>query len=127
MTAPTTTRAVSLIADLEHRARYMRQPEVAGFRIGDLAEDIACEIDRAVAMLSAAPAGAGWQDISTAPKDVDILLSDGTHVSQGGWVTDLDHGADYEGQLGAAGWWHLDGDTPTHWMPLPQPPGDSKP
>ena len=68
----------------------------------------------------------GWQPIATAPKDHDgLLLTDGNQVSQGGWVSQLDQGADYEGQSGAPspGWWSVDGiEKPTHWMPLPAPP-----
>jgi hypothetical protein len=69
---------------------------------------------------------AGWQPISSAPKDgEDVLLTDGTVVTFGGWISDVDQGADYEGQCGLAGWWSLrsdDGFEPTHWMPLPAPP-----
>ena len=63
-----------------------------------------------------------WQPINTAPKGGStILLSRGAQVTVGGWITDIDHGADYEGQLNCAGWWLLEGDwTPTHWMPLPE-------
>lgn len=68
-----------------------------------------------------------WQTIETAPKDgTHIMLSDGERVSLGGWITDIDQGAEYEGQIGMASWWSVDlgpnGDCPTHWMPLPPPP-----
>lgn len=68
-----------------------------------------------------------WQPIETAPKDGrNILVSDGRLVSIGGWLTDIDHGAEWEGQIGMAGWWAFDlgpnNDRPTHWMPLPEPP-----
>ena len=64
-----------------------------------------------------------WQPIETAPKDRNMLLSDGKTVCQGGWSSDLDYGADYEGQFDAAGWWSIDCiETPTHWMPMPLPP-----
>jgi hypothetical protein len=64
-----------------------------------------------------------WLPIETAPKDRDLILTDGVYVGQGGWITDMDQGADYEGQLHCAGWWSVPGDlTPTHWMPLPAPP-----
>lgn len=67
-----------------------------------------------------------WQPIETAPKDGShVLVSDGFRVSLGGWVRDIDYGADYEGQLGMAGWWAVDlgpnGDKPTHWQPFPPP------
>jgi hypothetical protein len=63
-----------------------------------------------------------WQPIETAPKDMDLILTDGEHVSQGGWLTDIDYGAEWEGELQCAGWWSLANVTPTHWMPLPKPP-----
>jgi hypothetical protein len=67
-----------------------------------------------------------WQPIETAPKDGPyILLSDGTRTSVGGWVSDIDQGAEYEGQLGMAGWWWLESShecKPTVWRPLPTPP-----
>ena len=55
-----------------------------------------------------------------------MLLSDGARVSLGGWSSDIEHGAEYEGQIGMAGWWAVDlgpnNDRPTHWMPLPAAP-----
>ena len=66
-----------------------------------------------------------WQPIETAPKDgTDILLANDKAVSPAGWVSDVEHGAEWEGQIGMAGWWTLNGDArpPTHWMPLPPPP-----
>jgi hypothetical protein len=65
-----------------------------------------------------------WRPIETAPKKGDnLLLSDGESVSEGGWLSDLDMGADYEGQFGGgAGWWSVHGSmVPTHWMPMPSP------
>ena len=64
-----------------------------------------------------------WLPIETAPRDgkENVLLFDGKTVSAGGWTTDLDAGAEYEGQLGMFGWWWIEGGdcAPTHWMPLP--------
>lgn len=70
-----------------------------------------------------------WKPIETAPKDgTHMLLSDGERVSYGGWLSDIDQGAEYEGQIGMAGWWSVDlghnGDRPTHFMHLPAPPKD---
>jgi hypothetical protein len=57
--------------------------------------------------------------IETAPKDVpEILLSNGEQVSSGGWFSGED---DHEAQ-----WMDWGGGMlpePTHWMPLPPPPG----
>ena len=66
-----------------------------------------------------------WQPIETAPKDGShILLGNETLSSVGSWLSDMDYGAEYEGQLGVAGWWCLDSNDcqPTHWMPKPDPP-----
>jgi len=71
-----------------------------------------------------------WLPIETAPRDeAQIILANGSTVSVGGWVSDVDQGAEYEGQLGNAGWWAIewpgpDAPKPTHWMPLPPPPAD---
>ena len=63
-----------------------------------------------------------WQPIETAPKDCSLLLTDGKTSSEGGWVSDADQGADWEGQLGMAGWWSVSlAGPPTHWQPLPAP------
>lgn len=86
--------------------------------------DDVIEFARAVIARAAVPTT--WQPIETAPKDADfILLAAGDHVSVGGWTSDLDCGADWEGQIGMAGWWVVDslgGCEPTHWMPLPAAP-----
>lgn len=69
-----------------------------------------------------------WQPIETAPKDgTHVLLANKAGASEGGWLSDIDHGADWEGQIGMAGWWRADGtDWPcTHWQPLPAAPSAS--
>lgn len=66
-----------------------------------------------------------WQPINTAPKDRNIILTDGKVVGEGGWITDVEQGAEYEGQAGMAGWWcitNISDGKPTHWMPLPAKP-----
>jgi hypothetical protein len=82
--------------------------------------------DATLALLASVPEREpdGWRPVETAPQDgTDILLTDGRVVTYGGWITDMDQGADYEGQLHCAGWWSVAGDvTPTHWMPLPAAP-----
>jgi hypothetical protein len=88
--------------------------------------DHAREKNELVTTLQAEQEASGWQPIETAPKEHDnMLLSDGVAVSQGGWLTQTDQGAEYEGQCGAPspGWWSVDSiEHPTHWMPLPSPP-----
>jgi len=66
-----------------------------------------------------------WRPIETAPKERDLLLTDGETVCQGGWLCQVDQGAEYEGQKCAPspGWWSIFSIDPTHWMPLPDPPG----
>lgn len=63
-----------------------------------------------------------WKPIDTAPKD-------GTYVLVGQWMVD------YEGpyfRMGVSWWseqWGWGGnvpDEPTHWMPLPPPPGEGE-
>lgn len=74
---------------------------------------------------AARPTEAPWQPIDTAPKDWKfILLTNGLVVSLGGWMTDVEQGAEYEGQAGMAGWWSIESmdGKPTHWMPLPVAP-----
>ena len=56
--------------------------------------------------------GPTWQDIATAPRDVNLLLARaGTHLINRGWV-DLDGLSQIVG-----GQWE-----PPHWQPLPAPP-----
>lgn len=69
-----------------------------------------------------------WQDISTAPKDgSEIILCVLDSVFVGVWIGK----ENYRGEIG----WHDVADsfelwyserpvTPTHWMPLPEPPKD---
>lgn len=85
-------------------------------------------IDRAGAAVAAYLA-AGWQDISTAPKD-------GTHVLLFGEQSRDDCGVRFKGEFQSTGYWdifddswcatgsHWDGPfmQPTHWMPLGPPP-----
>lgn len=82
--------------------------------------------------------GAQWQPIETAPKDGTHVLV-GTFPAQPGQVTIATaHWFDsraYGAKSGGAGWAlsvNFDGDhsdhgvqAPTHWMPLPAPPGSA--
>lgn len=74
--------------------------------------------------------GRGWQPIATAPKDgTTILLYGEGAVTVGGWMSAADQGAEPDEEyLIAAGWWSLDlrDNAPTHWMPLPDPPSESR-
>lgn len=67
---------------------------------------------------SPAPAS-GWQPIATAPKDgTEVLLTDGHYKRTGYWARRI-------------GCWSVDTvvvlSSPTHWMPLPAPPGQASP
>lgn len=63
-----------------------------------------------------------WQPIETAPKDgTDILVFTDRGVFEAAFVGDSYWEfavADFHGCLCCSG----NGDNPTHWMPLPQPP-----
>ena len=77
---------------------------------------------------SPGPNSEAWQPIATAPKGGgNLLLTDGENVSEGGWLSDVDMGADYEGQFGGgAGWWSVHGSMkPTAWKPMPAAPNVS--
>jgi hypothetical protein len=77
-----------------------------------------------------------WRPIETAPKNgPEILLSNGSSVSQGYWlhreggITECrDEQGRHQGQIdddGFIGWFDYDGGMdpgPSHWMPLPPPP-----
>ena len=58
--------------------------------------------------LAALKAENEWRDIETAPKDCDVLVTDGSKVYLGRWV----------GRYFAWGY----STDPTHWKPLPKPP-----
>ena len=65
----------------------------------------------------------GWQTIDTAPVDTQILVTCGNrefHVASFGRGPGLWVGSTGEG---CEAWIY---DPPTHWMPLPKPPGETK-
>jgi hypothetical protein len=71
---------------------------------------------------------ADWQPIESAPKGdgfVDIVFCPDNHESER-----IMMGSYRRGFMGRPGHWqiHIDGQCiePTHWMPLPAPPGDQK-
>ena len=85
-----------------------------------------------------------WKPIETAPKDgTDVLLASAGRVTVGQWhdeswptaaeyhATTGEYLGQYEtGECVPASWMSWDGgfaeaDPPTHWMPLPPPPGDA--
>lgn len=101
-----------------------RSSEVEGAYVHD-GTDMAWDAWQARAALSHSSTPQEWQPIESAPKDgTHILLANKAGTSEGGWLSDIDHGADWEGQIGMAGWWRADGtDWPnSHWQPLPDPP-----
>lgn len=109
-------------AEFLRNADRMDMDDIQQNRFDARAREARTCADELSAALSAP--SAGWQPIETAPKE-DGLLTDGVTVSEGGWVSNVDQGADYEGQPGApmAGWWSVAGlEKPTHWMRKPAPP-----
>lgn len=100
-----------------------------------LAEDVAAAIDPSlqVVPLYATPpdTAPAWRPIETAPKDgTEIILRKGDRVGAAAWIK----WPSTEYEEAGEGWtighdsdsW--DGDqAPTHWMPLPPPPGESAP
>lgn len=63
----------------------------------------------------------GWQPIETAPKDAEILMTDGAIVTIGWWENEID---DEESGRFLPGEWIAMAATnqPTHWMSLPSSP-----
>jgi hypothetical protein len=77
-----------------------------------------------------------WQPIEIAPRDgTPILMTNGKQVAQGQWISDpgyIRERRDIDGRYigqdesdGYDGWMDYDGGMPdpTHWQPLPAPPG----
>lgn len=63
-----------------------------------------------------------WQPIETAPKDGTPILTfapvtGADYILIGAWIPE-----DEPGETEDGGTWRDDGETPTHWMPLPEPP-----
>ncbi|RYF31383.1 MAG: hypothetical protein EOO23_02780 [Comamonadaceae bacterium] len=78
----------------------------------ELGNPLQDDADAAIAWIRATEAGTEsseqWLTISSAPKDgTHILLANKSGTAEGGWLSDLDHGADWEGQIGMAGWWRI--------------------
>jgi hypothetical protein len=66
-----------------------------------------------------------WQPIETAPKDEDyLLLLFNGRTTVGGWTPKRTLSSGRHTWERPAGWWTQDdsGHSPTHWMPLPEPP-----
>lgn len=90
-------------------------------------------VDQAIAEIQRLR-GQGWQPIETAPKDrkpilgwneqYDILLVRWASLEE--VDPDWDGEDDFECWLDEATGWLEDDLTPTHWMPLPTPPGGSE-
>jgi len=74
-----------------------------------------------------------WEPIETAPKDAsEIILRRGDRVTSGNWFEETDYFDAQRGEMTEfpdPHWMTWDGgfteeEPPTHWMPLPPPPGD---
>ena len=94
-----TTRETELLAALKAELR-----EICA-AIDDPANDLTLTTVECIKKLKAENE---WRDIETAPKDCDVLVTDGSKVYLGRWV----------GRYFAWGY----STDPTHWKPLPKPP-----
>lgn len=68
---------------------------------------------------AAKPADEGWQDISTAPKDENVLLGWWRDWPERKWECEIELASCTKG-----GWRH---GRATHWQPLPAPHSEPKP
>lgn len=59
-----------------------------------------------------------WKAMDTAPKDVSVLV----FVPGRGVMLGYQHMYTSAGYQWTSNWTPIDGATPTHWMPLPEPP-----
>lgn len=123
----------SLHVALRHMVEIEQRPARG---VGDMqyhasqAANILREFLRTPPAIAAPGVAQGWQPIESAPKDgAHVLLANKAGVSEGLWLSDIDHGAEWEGQIGMAGWCRIDGtDWPnTHWQPLPPSPTAEQP
>jgi hypothetical protein len=99
---------------------------VRGKEEGAARAESMCDRASVVPIASEPPLSAGWQDISTAPRDGATVLV--AHAKNGAIFT-----ASWDEEVG--GW--IDGETnlygepltysPSHWMPPPPPPAESSP
>ena len=123
--------------DAEARATLiekMRKQSVAIYTAVEesVADDIAGTLRQAADLLAAE----GWQDISTAPKNgSEVLVWGGRYGTRGPVVAHFMHQAPEDHPPIDPGWYFwphtstrygsfIQLDTPpTHWMPLPTPPG----
>ncbi len=106
---PSDTPAPAAVPDPPHVSEDYREVWASGYRA-------------ALASSGAASQASQWHPISTAPKGETIL--GGAYYKSLGWLWDK---ADYRKYpaLKLEGWTMRNGLTPTHWMPLPDPPAAS--
>ena len=91
------------------------QPSLSDFNDGKMVAYSLCITDLSI-LLAALPVG--WQPIASAPKDGTEFLA---------WHPDTRMGLTFWN--GSTKWYsyHMPEDQPTHWMPLPLPPTETKP
>ena len=66
-----------------------------------------------------------WQPVGTHPHNTPMLIFDGKMICVAEFNTEYKH--HFWTVVGASGYeCEDDFETPTHWMPLPEPPKDSK-
>lgn len=130
-----TTEAQALVDWFESRLAAKKHNQARGLEGAVLGDDreLAKRVPDLLALVMASPPTSAWRDIASAPKDGgDILLwapdySDTPIIgrwSEGAGAWDSEVATMNEGPSTGGDPEECDG--PTHWMPLPLPPGEEK-
>ncbi len=68
-----------------------------------------------------------WQPISTAPKDVPLIVWAKFHGKESAFVAMFESHYGWWEVQGVGGYeWETDIEDPSHWMPLPDPPSQER-
>lgn len=125
--SPVAAAPVAVNGELLAAAKAARARDSELHPEGDCVCELCVQLDAAIERATQAPVpdagreaaamASGWQPISTAPKDKEVLLFFGNRATVGAWIGDsIVHKRSL--WMGNGGW-ALE---PTHWAPLPEPP-----